>query len=301
MKPSKRSSNSNSVLLNRPSQRDEGSFKVGDGCSVPSSPEGMAETMRAQLKLKDKVAIVTGAGRGIGVAIAKGLAREGAQVIVNYSRAVKQAEEVARSIKKNGGKALAIRADVSNLAEHELLTRAAIEEFGRLDILINNAGIEFRESFLTTTPEQWEATLGVNLKGVYFLSQQAAHAMIKAGNGGKIINISSCHDTVPLNLRSAYAVSKGGLAMLTKALALELAEHKINVNAISPGAILTEMNQESLSKPEVRERLLSRIPWNRLGSIEDCVGAAVYLASSDSDYVTGATIYVDGGLLLRKL
>lgn len=254
-----------------------------------------------QPKLKDKVAIVTGAGRGIGVALARGLAREGAAVIVNYSRAAEQAQEVARLIKKDGGKAIAIRADVSNLAEHELLIKGATDEFGRLDILINNAGIEFRESFLTTTPEQWDATLGVNLRGVYFLSQKAAQAIIKAGKGGKIINVSSCHDTVPLNSRSAYGISKGGLAMLTKSLALELAEHKINVNAVSPGAILTEMNQEQLSKPEIRARLLTRIPWNRLGEAEDCVGAAIYLASADADYVTGATIYVDGGLLLRRL
>jgi glucose 1-dehydrogenase len=125
--------------------------------------------------------------------------------------------------------------------------------------------------------------------------------MVRAGRGGKIINISSTHDTIPLNLRSVYGVSKGGLAMLTKSLALELAEHKINVNAVSPGAILTEMNSAALSVPETRARLLSRIPWNRLGDVEDCVGAAVFLASAESDYVTGATIYVDGGLLLRKL
>jgi glucose 1-dehydrogenase len=259
------------------------------------------ETASPSKKLKGRVAIVTGAGRGIGVAIAQGLALEGAAVIVNFSRSAKEAEDVARFIKEKGGKAVAVRADVKELEAHEVLIRAAIEHFGRLDILVNNAGIEFREPFLSTSLEQWEATLGVNLKSAYFLSQKAAQVMIKAGRGGKIINISSVHDTVPLVNRSAYAVSKGGLAMLTKSLALELAEHKINVNAISPGAILTEMNQEQLSKSEVRARLLARIPSNRLGTTQDCVGAAIYLASCDSDYVTGATIYVDGGLLLRRL
>ncbi len=253
------------------------------------------------MKLKDQVAIVTGAGKGIGVALAKGLAREGAAVVVNYSRSAAEAKKVADDIGAAGGKAVAVQADVSDLSQHDRLISAALNNFGRLDILINNAGIEYRESFLTTTEEQFDHTLGVNLKGVYFLSQKAAQVMIDAGKGGKIINISSCHDTAPLNMRSAYGVSKGGLKMLTRSLALELATHKINVNAVSPGAILTEMNRESLSKPDVRARLLARIPWDRLGEVEDCVGAVVFLASPESDYVTGATLYVDGGLLLRRL
>ncbi len=253
------------------------------------------------MRLKDQVAIVTGAGRGIGLAIAKGLAREGAAVVVNYSRSGAAAAQVAAGVVAAGGQAVAVQADVQNLAEHDRLIAAALANFGGLDILVNNAGLEYRESFLTTTEEQFDHTLGVNVKGVYFLSQKAARVMVLAKKGGKMINISSCHDTVPLALRSAYAVSKGGLAMLTKSLALELAEHKINVNAISPGAILTEMNREHLSKPDVRARLLARIPWNRLGDVEDCVGAAVFLASPESDYVTGATLYVDGGLLLRRL
>lgn len=222
-------------------------------------------------------------------------------MVVNYSRSAEEAKEVADEIATAGGRAVAVGADVRNLAEHERLIGAAIDTFGGLDILVNNAGVEYRESFLTTTEEQFDQTLGVNLKGVYFLSQKAAQVMIHAGKGGKIINIASCHDTVPLNLRSAYAVSKGGLAMLTKSLALELAEYKINVNGLSPGAILTEMNSATLSVPEVRARLVSRIPWNRLGNVEDCVGACVFLASPEADYVTGATLYVDGGLLLRKM
>lgn len=253
------------------------------------------------MKLKDRTAIVTGAGRGIGAALAKGLAREGAAVVVNYSRAAAEARKVAGDILAAGGRAVAVQADVKELSEQQRLIAAALDNFGRLDILINNAGIEYREPFLSTTVEQWDQTMGVNLKGVFFLSQKAAQAMVRSGKGGKIINLSSCHDTVPLALRSAYGVSKGGLAMLTKSLALELGEHKINVNAISPGAILTEMNSQHLSQPEVRARLVARIPWNRLGDVEDCVGAAVFLASSESDYVTGATLYVDGGLLLRKL
>jgi glucose 1-dehydrogenase len=253
------------------------------------------------MKLEGRVALVTGAGRGIGAALARGLAREGAAVVVNYSRSAAEAGAVASGITATGGHAIAVQADVRRLAEHDPLVATTLDRFGRLDILVNNAGIEFHEPFLTTSEEQFDETLAVNLKGVYFLSQKAARAMVRAGAGGKIINISSCHDTVPLAQRSAYSVSKGGLGMLTKALALELAEHRINVNAVAPGAILTEMNQEGLSKPEVRARLLARIPWNRLGETEDCVAATVYLASQESDYVTGATLYVDGGLLLRRL
>jgi len=253
------------------------------------------------MRLRDQIAIVSGAGRGIGAALAKGLAREGAAVVVNYSRSGAAAEGVVREIVAAGGRAVACQADVSKLSEHERLVSAAVQSFGGLNILVNNAGIEFREPFLSTTEAQFDQTLGVNLKGVYFLSQAAARVMIRGGKGGRIINISSCHDTVPLNLRSAYGVSKGGLAMLTKSLALELAEHKINVTGLAPGAILTEMNREGLSRPEVRERLLRTIPLDRLGDVEDCVGAAVFLASPEAGYVTGTTLYVDGGLLLRKM
>jgi len=251
------------------------------------------------MRLKDRVAIVTGASRGIGRAIAAGLAREGAAVIVNNSNPSSDelAEELVRTICGAGGRAIPLRADVADLAEHHRLVAAAVTQFGRLDILVNNAGIEFREPFLRTRPETWDRTLAVNLRGPYFLSQKAAEAMTGTG-GGKIINISTVHDHHPLRDRSAYAISKGGLMMLTKSLAFELAEHGISVNAISPGAILTDMNREALSVPENLNRCLGKIALKRLGAADDIVGAAVFLASSESDYVTGATLYVDGGMLL---
>jgi glucose 1-dehydrogenase len=241
------------------------------------------------VRLKDRVAIVTGGGRGIGQAISVGLAREGAAVVVNYSRSAKLAEEVAERIHLSGGRAVAIRADVKELGEHDRLVSAAIERFGSLNILVNNAGIEILEPFLEAR--------AVNLKGAYFLSRKAAEAMIRSG-GGKIINISSVHDVEPLRNRAIYSMSKGGMTMMTRSLALELAEHKINVNSISPGAILTDMNRKSLSEPGRLERLLGKIPLRRIGEIGDIAGAAVFLASAESDYVTGSTIYVDGGLLL---
>jgi len=252
------------------------------------------------VRLNNQVAIITGANQGIGRALAKGMAREGARVVVNYPPWVPSAEDVVREIAEAGGRAVAVQADVKELAEHGRLISAALEQFGQLDILVNNAGVEFREPFLSAKPETWEATIGVNLKAPYFLSQKAAEVMIRSGRG-KIINLSSVHDTVPLPDRSIYAISKGGIAMLTRALALELAGHRINVNAIAPGAILTDMNRESLSLPERWDRLLDRIPWNRIGDVGDLVGAAVFLAAPESDYVTGATLYVDGGLLLRRI
>ncbi len=249
------------------------------------------------MRLKDRVAIVTGAGRGIGRAIALGFAREGAALVVNYSRSVGPAQELVGLIQEAGGKAVAVQADVKELAEHDRLVSAALERFGSLNILVNNAGIEIHEPFLKATVETWDLTLGVNLKGAYFLSRKAAEAMLRFG-GGKIINISSVHDFAPLRNRAIYSITKGGMMMMTKSLALELGEHRINVNSISPGAILTDMNRKSLSEPGNIDRVLNKIPWRKIGETEDIIGAAVYLASSESDYVTGSTIYVDGGLLL---
>ena len=249
------------------------------------------------MKLAGKVGILTGAGKGIGRAIALGYVREGASVVL-IDRCPEPAGELLQQILKAGGKAFLVEADVANIAEHDHLIEATLREFGKLDILVNNAGVEFHEAVLQATPETWECTISVNLRGAYFLSCKAAGVMKRAGTG-KIINIGSVHDTQPLDERAIYSISKGGVAIMTKSLALELAEHGIHVNAISPGAILTDMNRESLSDASRRQRLISRIPLKRIGKPEDIVGAAVFLASSDSDYVTGSTIYVDGGLLLQ--
>ena len=248
------------------------------------------------MRLKDRVAIVTGAGGGIGRAIGKGLAREGASVVVgDISSAA--SEQVAREIAAEGGNAIALQADVANLETHEQLVAAALGRFGRLDVLVNNAGIQFREPFLEATPQAWDRTFDVNLKGPFFLSQKAARAMTRGG--GKILNVASIHDTVPLRDRSIYAITKGGMKLLTRSLAFELAQYKINVNSISPGAIATDMNRDLLADPVRLAALRDRIPWQRIGDAEDLVGAAIFLVSPESDYITGATLYVDGGLLLQ--
>jgi glucose 1-dehydrogenase len=248
------------------------------------------------VRLRGKVAVVTGAGAGIGQAIAIGYAHEGAAVVVD-DRSHDAAEATVDRIRAAGGKATAIRADVSDLAAHDALIAAALDQFGSLNILVNNAGVEFHEPVLKANSETWEKTLGVNLKGAYFLSSKVASVMIRFG-GGKIIHISSVHDVEPLRDRAIYSISKSGVMMLVKSLALELAPFNIYVNAISPGAILTDMNRVGLSDSAELSDLLDHIPIRRVGLPEDIVGAALFLACSESDYVTGTTIYVDGGFLL---
>jgi glucose 1-dehydrogenase len=247
------------------------------------------------MRLKDKVAVVTGASRGIGRGIAVRLAKEGVVVIVNYNSSANEAAQVVSEIEQAGGRAIAHKADVGDLESHDALL-AECDQFGGIDILVNNAGIEVLEWSLEVTPTAWDKTHDVNLKGCYFLSCRAARAM--KGRGGKIICISSVHDVQPLRRRAAYSSSKGGLLMMVKSLALELAQFGINVNGVSPGAILTDMNRASLEDPAGRERMLARIPAGRIGNPEDIAGAVAFLASSDADYIHGTTIYVDGGLLL---
>ncbi len=248
-------------------------------------------------RLQNKSAIITGAARGIGKAIAAGFAGEGACVIVADILG-ELTEATAAEIRQAGGNAFAVTVDLADLNTHEPLVNTACERFGRLDILVNNAAIEPRAPFLEASPRDWEQTLNINLRAPYFLSQHAARAMLQTG-GGRLINLASTHEVRPLRNISMYSISKGGLMMLTKALALELAEHRINVNAIAPGAILTELNRSVLEDESYHAKVTAKIPQGRIGATTDIVGAAVFLASDEAEYITGTTIYVDGGLLLQ--
>lgn len=248
------------------------------------------------MKLKGRVAVVSGAERGIGSAIAIRLAQEGAAVVVNYIASLEDATRVVARIEEAGGRAVACKADVADLASQERLLAVA-DSFGPLSILVNNAAVQVHEPVLASQEATWQKTHDVNLKASYFLSVLAAQKM-QATGGGSIVCISSIHDVRPLRDRAIYAITKAAVTMLVKSLALELSPMGIRVNGIAPGAILTDMNRGVLRDPEQRERLLARIPMGRLGDPEDIAGPVAFLASSDAAYVNGSTLYVDGGLLL---
>jgi len=247
-----------------------------------------------QINLAGKVAIVTGAGRGIGKGIAKALADAHASVIVNDVD-LNVAVEVSRQIESSGGRALPVKADMRKADEISRMVEIAVRDMGGIHILVNNAGIVLRKPAEEIAEEEWDRVIDINLKGTFLCAQSAAKAMMKAGQGGRIINISSIMGGVALPPRAAYCATKGGIIALTKDLAAEWAKHGITVNAIAPGWTITEMTQSYFSQEPVRQFLLERIPLNRLGKPEDMAHVAVFLASEYSDYITGQTIYVDGG------
>lgn len=250
------------------------------------------------LQLQDRIAIITGASRGIGRAIAIAYARAGAAVVVNYAGNQAAAQEVVGQIESDGGRALSVRADMSRIEDHARLFDAAKTLGGIADILVNNAAVEVRKSVLNFTEEDWDKHMDLNLKGVYFLSQAFARALISDSKSGRIINVSSIHEMRPLRQAALYNISKGGLAMLTKSLALELAPHGITANGLVPGAILTDMNREVLADLEHKASVLSKIPLGRIGEPEDMASAAVFMASDSASYMNGANVSLDGGLML---
>jgi glucose 1-dehydrogenase len=249
------------------------------------------------MRFRDKVALVTGAGSGIGKAIAVRFASEGANVVVNYHAGGKHnGAVVVDEIVGKGGKAIAIAAEVNERAEVERMVRETVEKLGRLDILVNNAGIEIKRPFLEVTDDDWNKVISVNLHGAFLNSQIGARQMVRQGQGGKLIFISSVHEDIPFPEYTSYCASKGAVRMMMRNLAMELAPYKINVNNIAPGAIATPINQQVLNDPESLKNALAEIPWGRFGKPEEVASVAVFLASEEADYVTGSTYYVDGGL-----
>ena len=247
------------------------------------------------MRLKDKVAVVTGSSRSIGRAIALGYAREGAKVVINYRSDRGAADSAVGEIEEIGSEAIAVQADTSSSSDVAELMAAATERFGRIDILVNNAGILIRTPFLEIEESEWDRILEVNLKGFFLCSQAAAKQMVQQGEGGVIINMSSAGDTLAGRDLTHYCVAKGGVRMLTRQLASELAPHGIRANAIAPGLIETDLNRDDLSDQKFRNYRLSMIPLGIIGVPEDIVGAAVFLASEDSRMATGTTIYLDAG------
>jgi glucose 1-dehydrogenase len=250
-------------------------------------------------------ALVTGANTGIGAAVAESLAEAGAKVVINYVAGRDKAENLAERIRGKGGEAIVFEADVSLEDQVRAMFAAAVERWGSLDILVNNAGLQQDAALVDMSLAQWNKVIDVNLTGQFLCAREAAKEFLRRGirpelsaSAGKIICMSSVHDLIPWAGHANYAASKGGVAMLMKTLAQELAIHKIRVNAISPGAIKTTINREARDTPEEVEALLKLIPYRRVGEPADVAKAAVWLASDESDYMTGATVYIDGGMTL---
>jgi len=249
------------------------------------------------MRLQDKVALITGASTGIGKAIANRFAAEGAHVVVNYRPGGQADTEAAQSEATSfGPTSIAISGDVSKREDVERMMQQIVDKFGRIDIAINNAGMEIKKPFLEVADEEWNKVIAVNLFGSFLVSQVAARQMVKQGQGGKLIFISSVHEDIPFPQYTAYCASKGGVRMMMRNLAMELASYKINVNNIAPGAIATPINQAVLDDPVASKNAVSEIPWGRFGKPEEVAAVAVFLASEEAEYVTGSTYYVDGGL-----
>jgi len=247
-------------------------------------------------KLAGKVAIVTGASKGIGASIATHMAAEGAAVVVNYRSRPEAAEEAVEQIKSAGGRAVAVHADVTDPDDVSALVQSAVREFGRLDVMVNNAGLEDKMPFLETPLDVWNKVVAVNLTGPFLGCREAAKQMVSQGGPGRIINLTSVHEDLPMPTNSPYCAAKGGVRMLTRTIAVELAPHGITVNNIAPGAVDTPMDAPLKEHPDQMNELLSEIPLGRMGKPEEIAALAVYLASDGAGYVTGSTFLIDGGM-----
>ena len=256
------------------------------------------------LGLDHRTALVTGASSGIGRAIALELGRCRVAVGVNYHAGREQAEEVVREIAAEGGRAVALPGDVSNAADCRAMVESVVAQFGRLDILIANAGIQRDAAFTDLTLDQWQRVIDVNLTGPFLCAQEAVRRfraqtpLVDAKSRGNIIFVNSVHQIIPWAGHVNYAASKGGLKLLMESLAQEVAEEKIRVNAIAPGAIRTPINRQAWEEKDALDALLNLIPYGRIGEPEDVARAAVWLASDQSDYVVGTTLFIDGAMTL---
>lgn len=257
-------------------------------------------------KLKDQVAVITGGSSGIGAGCAKSLAGEGAIVVVNYSSAgtKEKADKVLEQITSAGGRGISYQCDVSKEEEVVKMFADVIKQFGTVDILINNAGLQRDAKFEEMSLDDWNFVIGVNLTGQFLCAREAVREFLRRGDNGKsksigkIICMSSVHEVIPWAGHVNYAVSKGGVMMLMKSIAQEYAPKKIRVNSIAPGAIATAINKANWDSKEDMNELLTLVPYKRIGQPEDIGRAAVWLASDDADYVTGTTLFIDGGMLL---
>jgi glucose 1-dehydrogenase len=264
--------------------------------------EQQAVAMRV---LEGQRALVTGANSGIGEAVARELAAAGARVVVNYVADEEAARQIVEDIRRQGGEAVAVHADVSKEAEVDAMFRQMVDAWGSIDILVSNAGLQRDAPLHQMSLKDWQLVLDVNLTGQFLCARAAVREFLRRGvapqlscAAGKIICMSSVHDVIPWAGHTNYAASKGGVSMLMKSMAQELSMPKVRVNAVSPGAIKTPINRDAWETPEAEQKLLRLIPYQRVGETHDIARAVVWLASDQSDYVNGATLYVDGGMTL---
>jgi len=249
------------------------------------------------MTLKGKVAIVTGGNSGIGKAIALALAEAGANVVIDYVANPEATEELEQQIVALGGQAIGVEADVSKVADLQKLVDAAVEQFGRVDIMVNNAGVETRTSVLDTTEAQYEKVLEINLKSAFFGTQLAAKQMIKQGDGGRIINITSVHEDWPMPGNTAYCLSKGGMRMLTRTAGVELGPHGVLVVGVGPGAVETPINLSTMNDPGKMKTLDAAIPLGRMAKSAEIGSVVVFLAGDGASYLTATTVFADGGIM----
>lgn len=256
-------------------------------------------------KLEGQVAIITGASSGIGAGVAKALAREGAKVVINYSSSEDKAQKVLDEIRSDGGEGFIMHADVSKEKDVVNMFSETCKRYETVDILVNNAGLQKDNVFHEMELDEWNRVIAINLTGQFLCAREAIREFLRRGvvpekskSAGKIICMSSVHEVIPWAGHANYAASKGGVMMLMKSIAQEYAPRKIRVNSIGPGAIRTPINHAAWQTPSAYNNLLKLIPSKRIGEVEDIGGAAVWLASDDSEYVNGITLFVDGGMLL---
>ena len=249
------------------------------------------------MNLKGKVAIVTGGNSGIGLAIVLELAKQGANIVIDYVSHPEATEALEKQVADLGDQAIGVEADVSKVDDLQNLIEAAVQRFGRLDIMVNNAGIETRTSVLDTTEEQYEKVLAINLKSAFFGTQLAAKQMVKQGGGGRIINISSVHEDWPMPGNTPYCLSKGGMRMLTRTAGVELAPHNILVVGVGPGAVATPINLSTMKDPALMKKLDAAIPLGRMAQPEEIGSVVAFLAGDGARYITATTIFADGGIM----
>ena len=249
------------------------------------------------MSLKNKVAIVTGGNSGIGQAIVVELARQGAGIVIDYVVHPEATAALGQEIAKLGGQSIGVDADVSKPADLQKLVDAAVGKFGRLDIMVNNAGVETRTSVLDTTEDQYDRVMSINLKSAFFGTQIAAKQMINQGGGGRIINITSVHEDWPMPGNTSYCLSKGGMRMLTRTAGVELAPHNILVVGVGPGAVATPINLSTMDDPAKLQRLDAAIPLGRMARPDEIASVVGFVAGDGGSYLTATTIFADGGIM----